>query len=112
MPIAPVIIPVEAASGGFVNTIATRDIGLAVVALGGGRTRPQDSVDHAVGLTGLLPIGAEVRKGEPLGFVHARSMHAAEQASAAIKASYQFSETKHALTDPVIRRIEAKTPIA
>ena len=31
--------------------IDTRRVGLAVVVLGGGRTRPQDAVDHAVGLT-------------------------------------------------------------
>ena len=31
----------------------TRQIGLAVIELGGGRTRPQDPVDHAVGLIGL-----------------------------------------------------------
>ena len=43
--------------------IATRDIGLAVVALGGGRTEPDDAIDHAVGITALLPVGAEVRRG-------------------------------------------------
>mgnify|MGYP001949725251 CR=1 FL=1 len=31
----------------------TRQIGLAVIELGGGRTRPQDPVDHAVGLTNI-----------------------------------------------------------
>ena len=46
---------------GFVTGIATRDIGLAVVALGGGRTRPDDKIDHAVGITRLLPVGAEVQ---------------------------------------------------
>jgi len=31
----------------------TRQIGLAVIELGGGRTRPQDRIDHAVGLTNI-----------------------------------------------------------
>ncbi len=35
------------------SRIDTRAVGMAVVALGGGRTRPQDSIDHSVGLTDL-----------------------------------------------------------
>ena len=52
---------------GFVTASATRDIGLAVVELGGGRTRPDDKVDHAVGITRLLPVGAEVLPGRAAG---------------------------------------------
>jgi thymidine phosphorylase len=111
LPAAPVTVPVEAPQDGFVSSIATRDIGLVVVALGGGRTRPQDPVDHAVGLTRIVPIGAEVRKGEPLAFVHARSLGAAEAAAKSAGISYRFGPSKPARANPVIRRIEAK-PIA
>jgi thymidine phosphorylase len=68
---------------GHVARIATRDVGVAVVALGGGRTRPQDPVDHAVGLTDLAPLGDAVGSGRPLGIVHAREEAAAEAAAAA-----------------------------
>jgi thymidine phosphorylase len=111
LPAAPCVLLVKAPQDGFVSAIATRDIGLAVVALGGGRTRPQDPVDHAVGLTRLLPIGAEVRKGEPLALVHARSQSAAESAATSVGNSYRLGPSKPARADPVIRRIEAK-PIA
>ena len=47
-------------------------IGLAVVALGGGRTRAADAIDHAVGLTELAGIGDEVGPDRPLALVHAR----------------------------------------
>ena len=106
VPAAPVIVPVKAKSDGFVEAIATRDIGLAVVALGGGRTRPQDPVDHAVGLTGLLPVGAEARKGEPLAFVHARTQDAAEAAIISVGNCYRLAPSKPARTEAIIRRVE------
>ena len=53
--------------------IATRDIGLAVVALGGGRTRPEDS-DRPCGRPHPAAAGRRrVERGEPLALVHARS---------------------------------------
>jgi thymidine phosphorylase len=109
LPAAPAIVPVKAERDGFVSAISTRDIGLAVVALGGGRTRPQDPVNHAVGLTRLLPVGAEVRKGEPLAFVHAQSQGAADAAAANVAGCYRLGAAKPARTEPVIRRIDAKS---
>src|SRR5690606_41590620 len=47
---APVIVPAPALQAGFATSVDTRGLGLAVVALGGGRVRPQDTIDFAVGL--------------------------------------------------------------
>jgi thymidine phosphorylase len=102
---APVVVPVAALADGFISSVATREVGLAVVALGGGRTRPQVPVDHAVGLTQLLPVGAKVSKGEPLCIVHARREEQAQAASGAIQGSFRISAAKPPLSDPVIRRI-------
>jgi thymidine phosphorylase len=108
LPKAEVELPVKAARDGFVSTIETREIGLAVVALGGGRTRPEDGVDHAVGITRLLPVGAEIRAGEALALVHARNRDQAERAAAAIESAYVLGTAKPAAQDPVIRRIAPK----
>ena len=54
---AAIVRDVFADRSGSVTAIDTRRVGLAVVVLGGGRARPQDPVDHAVGLTALAPIG-------------------------------------------------------
>ena len=105
LPAAPVIVDVPAPQDGFVITVATRDVGLAVVALGGGRTRPQDKVDHAVGLTELLPIGAAVIAGDSLGKVHARTRDAAARAVQAVTSCYAIGAKRPALTDAVERRI-------
>ncbi len=72
LPKAPIIRAVVAAHTGYVEAIATRDMGLAIVALGGGRTRAADPIDHAVGVTDILPTGAAVKAGEPLCVIHAR----------------------------------------
>ncbi len=105
LPAVPLERAVKADRDGFVTGIATRDVGLAVVALGGGRTRPGDAVDHAVGLTRLLPVGAEVRRGEALALVHARSDEHAERAASAVAAAYTIGEAKPPAQKAVVRRI-------
>ena len=90
---APVIRPVLAGRDGMVTSIATREIGLAVVALGGGRTRAEDSIDHAIGLTDLAELGTAMAKGSPLAMVHARSEDAFEAAARVVRAAYLVSET-------------------
>lgn len=105
LPAAEVEMPVKADRDGFVGGVETRDIGLAVVELGGGRTNPSDAVDHAVGLTRLLPVGAEVRKGEPLALVHARSKDAARAAAETVRKAYRVEEEKPARRKTVIRRV-------
>jgi thymidine phosphorylase len=102
---ASATLPVLAQADGFVQAIHTRDLGIAVVALGGGRTRPQDAVDHAVGLTRLMPIGAKVSKGEPLCMVHGRTDAQAQAAAESVRGAYRLSAAKPPLTDPVIRRL-------
>ncbi|RUX59173.1 thymidine phosphorylase, partial [Mesorhizobium sp. M7A.F.Ca.CA.002.09.1.1] len=96
---------VKATANGFVTGIATRDIGLAVVGLGGGRTRPDDQIDPAVGITRLLPVGAEVGIGEPLALIHARSSADAEAAAATVLSAYMVGASKPPADKSVIRRI-------
>jgi thymidine phosphorylase len=94
LPRAPVERVVEARAAGFVRAIATREIGLAVVALGGGRTRPQDPVDPAVGITGLQPIGTEMRPGDALCRIHAATEAQARQAEETVRTAYELGEPR------------------
>ncbi|QDZ00773.1 thymidine phosphorylase [Nitratireductor mangrovi] len=107
LPVAPVIRPVPAPADGFVTAIDTRAVGVAVVALGGGRTRPGDPVDHAVGLTDLLPVCAETTKGEPLAMVHARNDAEAARAVKAVLAAYELAPSRPPRRKAVLRRITA-----
>jgi thymidine phosphorylase len=108
LPKAPVVRPVPAQKSGYVGAVSTRDVGLAVVALGGGRTRPQDSIDHAVGLSNLQPIGSEIRQGEPLAMVHARSEDAADRAIAELRAAYRITDKRPGGQKSVHRRVTAR----
>jgi thymidine phosphorylase len=108
LPKAPFVRPVPAPRSGYIGAVATREIGLAVVALGGGRAHPEDAVDHAVGLNALAPVGAEVRQGEAIAMVHARSDDAAEAAANAVRAAYRISETRPAGQKSVLRRVIAR----
>jgi len=94
-------VPVPAPRAGTVGRIDTRQVGLAVVVLGGGRTRPTDPVDHAVGLTDLVAVGTPVAVGEPLARVHARSEATAAQAVAMVQAAYRLG-SRAAVAGPVV----------
>jgi len=62
----------EVVSGedGFVVGIECEQMGLASLALGGGRAKKEDAIDPAVGLTVHKRIGDTVRKGEALCALH------------------------------------------
>ncbi len=92
LPSAPLIRPVLAGKAGLIGAIDTRAIGLSVVAMGGGRTRAEDSIDHAVGLTDLAGLGARVESDTPLALVHARSDAEFEAARRTIRAAYSIGE--------------------
>ncbi len=77
---APVCLPVPAARDGWVGEVATRDIGLQVIALGGGRRQASDRIDHRVGFSEVLAVGAQVRAGDALAVVHAADDAAAQLA--------------------------------
>jgi thymidine phosphorylase len=85
---AEVEVPVTPEPAGRVSAIDTRAVGLAVVTLGGGRTRPQDPIDPAVGLTELAEIGADVGDERPLAIVYARTADQAALASDQLRAAY------------------------
>ena len=58
--------------------------------------------------TALAPVGAEVRQGDPLAIVHARTDDAAEAAAAAVRAAYRIAETRPAGQKSVLRRVIAR----
>ncbi len=101
LPAAPVRRRVEAP--GAVATVATRDVGLAVIGLGGGRTRPQDGIDPAVGLADLAGPGDGTGL---LGVIHAADEAAADRAEAALRAAYRMGEAPPDRA-VVIERVEA-----
>jgi thymidine phosphorylase len=102
---AEIVRTVAVSESGFVTRVATRAIGLAVIGLGGGRTRPQDSIDPAVGFTGLVRAGDAVGPDRPLGVIHARDAAAADAAEAALRAAYTIGPAPGGANAPLRDRI-------
>ncbi|MCV2423171.1 thymidine phosphorylase [Paucibacter sp. DJ2R-2] len=88
---APVQRPVCAPSAGRLSAMQTREIGLAVVELGGGRRQAGDRIDVRVGLSAVLPLGTVLEAGQPFATVHAADAPSAEHAAAAVLAACRFS---------------------
>ncbi|WP_349368839.1 thymidine phosphorylase [Salinarimonas sp.] len=104
---APVTLPVAPVRPGVVERVETRAVGMAVVALGGGRARAEDTIDPAVGLTDLAPVGETVDASRPLAIVHARDSQAAEAAAAAVRAAYTIGAGPVAARPVVLERVES-----
>lgn len=84
---APVVRPVTVPREGYVVATDARAYGVAVMGLGGGRSKPEDNIDPAVGLTDIRGPGDPVGPGKPLAVVHARSESDAERAAASLTAA-------------------------
>jgi len=83
---------VKAPRSGFISQVHARIVGEAAVALGAGRAKKGDPIDHAVGFIILKKVGDPVQAGEPLFEVHANSEEKLAEAREAVLSSYQFSD--------------------
>ncbi len=101
---APVRLEVHAEADGVATAIDTRRLGVAVVQLGGGRTRADQAVDHAVGLTDVIALGEDART-KPLAVVHARTDAAAAAAAEAVRAAVTLGDDAPGATPVVVRRL-------
>ncbi|MCT4332075.1 thymidine phosphorylase [Paracoccus sp. YLB-12] len=102
---APVICPVPVGQGA-VAAIDVSALGHAIVALGGGRVRAGERIDHRVGLSALAKLGEPVGPDRPVAMVHAADQTAAGIAVAAVQAAYRIGEA--AVAGPLVRdRISA-----
>lgn len=89
---APFSLRVEPTADGHVRAVNTRAVGLAVVALGGGRTRVEDAVDHAVGLSDVAGVGEFVDRERPIAVIHARNESEARLVADALRAAFTVGD--------------------
>ncbi len=105
LPAAPVIVEVPSLRGGSVSAINAEALGLAVVAMGGGRQRDGDRINPAVGLSELAALGDDLDAGQPLAMVHAPNEDAARRAIATVQAAYVLSDTAPPMRPLILKRI-------
>ena len=104
---APVVRAVHAERPGRVQAMDTRELGLAVVALGGGRSSPGTAIDPAVGLSRIASLDETVDGDRPLALVHAASEGDADWAERRLRAAIRVGDAPAAsptLIHDVIRR--------
>ncbi len=90
LPRASLIEVVPAPRSGYLAQVHARTVGEAAVALGAGRARKGDPIDHAVGFVIHHKTGDPVREGEPLFTVHANHASALSTAIAAVLQAHQI----------------------
>jgi pyrimidine-nucleoside phosphorylase len=92
LPRAPVVREVPAPAAGFVRELRARQVAAVAMALGAGRERKEDPIDHAVGVVCLAKHGDRIEPGEPLAEIHARDDVAAEAAKTALLSAYEIGD--------------------
>lgn len=103
---APFIKDFYPAQKGRVTAIDARAIGIGIVELGGGRSRPADVIDHAVGLTRVAQIGEEAGQGaRPLATIHAKDEAGFSRMGAVLTAAMTVGATADAAGELIRMRI-------
>ncbi|MGY3861834.1 thymidine phosphorylase [Aeromonas lacus] len=105
LPKAAIVRPVFAANSGFVTAMDTRELGLAVVAMGGGRRAAGDKLDYAVGLTDFIRLGQSVDADKPIAMIHAQTEEQYAQVASMVQAAVRIGGERPEALPEVYRRI-------
>ena len=89
---APVMVPVYPDRAGYLVGLDVRRVGLAVAALGGGRRRPDDRIDPAVGFSAFAGLGEAVGPDRPIATCHARTETAAATAARRLRGACDLAD--------------------
>ncbi len=87
-------VPVRVAQSGFITAVEVRAVGEAVSAIGGGRIKVEDAIDHAVGFACERKIGDEIKAGEALGVLYCRDKAQAAVAGETLRKAFQIGEER------------------
>ncbi|QSX30906.1 thymidine phosphorylase [Shewanella cyperi] len=107
LPKAQIIRPVYADREGYAYSMVTRELGLAVVTLGGGRRKPGDALDYSVGLSNVCALGQTVNKDTPLAMIHAQSEAAFEEAAKAVRGAIKVADSQPEKTPEIYQYVRA-----
>ena len=104
---AAVVVPVMPKQSGYLVKMDARQIGLALVNLGGGRTLADQQIDYAVGFENFVDLNDYVSQQQPIALVHARTNFEADQAIQTLQKACVIAEKpeKNILSNCVYDRI-------
>ena len=98
-------IVINADAAGYVHSVDTFAVGNAIAAIGGGRTKAEDAIDHCVGFECRVKIGDQLSPGDALGVLYCRD----RKAAAAVK---QLAAAYVIGAEPVERPVLVREVIA
>lgn len=105
LPQAQIIRPVFAEKAGYVSTMQTRNIGLSIIGLKGGRIRSDQKLDYATGFSDFCQIGDYIDNSRPLAIVHAQTEEQFELAAAELRQNITLSAEKGSISSALIEKI-------
>jgi pyrimidine-nucleoside phosphorylase len=104
LPRARWVEPLLSSRSGYLAAIDAREVGLAMLDLGGGRAKKGDPIDHAVGVVLSAKVGDWVERDQPLLVIHANDAVRLQEARARLLRAYAWSE-RPASPPRLIRRV-------
>lgn len=93
LPAARIVEQIESPSSGWLSGINARIVGETSVALGAGRQRKSDAVDHSVGILVHHKVGDKVQVGDLLFTLHARNQDEVITARESLLEACTWSDT-------------------
>jgi pyrimidine-nucleoside phosphorylase len=109
LPTAPDRDVITAPRDGVVVAMRAEAVGRAAVGLGAGRDRLDAVIDPAVGFMILAPVGARVKRGDPVIEIHHRNGHGLADARALLEPAIQIEDAPVAARPLVLDRIQGRT---
>lgn len=105
LPKAAIVRPVFAETPGYVKSMDSRQIGMALIGLRGGRTSPEQSIDHATGFSDFCQIGDFVDNEKPLAIIYAQSQSDWLTAQKSLLENIMICPQKTSRPEPIIEKI-------
>ncbi len=94
LPRARMVEPVLAEGDGYVERLVCDEVGICSLILGGGRETKESVIDLSVGIVLEKKVGAQVKKGDVLAWLHANDSERLQAAKERLLAAYTIGKDK------------------
>jgi len=102
---ANIIQDILAPEHGYLCQMQTRDIGMAIVGMKGGRTANGQMIDHSVGFDRILPLGTVVNRGDVVARIHAKDEEQVKIASQQYLSALTINDTNDDIPPAIYQTI-------
>lgn len=94
LPMAKSVHELRAQQSGYLAFVDTKEVGMAVVELGGGRKKKEDNIDHGVGIKFLVEGGSKVDAGDIVALVYFNNENTLNSALKRLEHAFTITETE------------------